>query len=61
MVSTSANSSMDSSSPRNGWVQSYGSRYVALLSSSPMSAAPPITVKWSSYAQSVSKKPMKEC
>ena len=45
---------------QNGWVQSYGSRYVRPpIIVSDVSRPHPITVKWSSYAQSVSKKPMK--
>lgn len=45
---------------QNGWVQSYGSRYVRPpIVVSDVSRPHPITVKWSSYAQSVSKKPMK--
>ena len=45
---------------QNGWVQSYGSRYVRPpILVSDVSRPHPITVKWSSYAQSVSKKPMK--
>jgi len=45
---------------QNGWVQSYGSRYVRPpIIVSDVSRPTPMTVKWSSYAQSVSKKPMK--
>ncbi|KDQ20604.1 hypothetical protein BOTBODRAFT_151360 [Botryobasidium botryosum FD-172 SS1] len=45
---------------QNGWVQSYGSRYVRPpIIVSDVSRAAPMTVKWSSYAQSVSSKPMK--
>lgn len=45
---------------QNAWVQSYGSRYVRPpIIVSDVSRPHPITVKWSSYAQSVSKKPMK--
>ncbi|KAG9123147.1 methionine-synthesizing 5- methyltetrahydropteroyltriglutamate--homocysteine methyltransferase [Ceratobasidium sp. 392] len=45
---------------QNGWVQSYGSRYVRPpIIVSDVSRPGPITVKWSSYAQSVTKKPMK--
>ncbi len=44
----------------NGWVQSYGSRYVRPpIIVSDVSRPGPITVKWSSYAQSVTKYPMK--
>lgn len=45
---------------QNGWVQSYGSRYVRPpIVVSDVSRPHPITVKWSQYAQSVTKKPMK--
>ncbi|KAF8556964.1 cobalamin-independent methionine synthase [Imleria badia] len=45
---------------QNGWVQSYGSRYVRPpIIVSDVSRPEPMTVKWSSYAQSVTKKPMK--
>ena len=45
---------------QNGWVQSYGSRYVRPpIIVSDVSRPHPITVRWSSYAQSVTKKPMK--
>ncbi|GJJ07409.1 hypothetical protein Clacol_001611 [Clathrus columnatus] len=45
---------------QNGWVQSYGSRYVRPpIIVSDISRSGPITVKWSSYAQSITKKPMK--
>lgn len=45
---------------QNAWVQSYGSRYVRPpIIVSDVSRPHPITVKWSSYAQSVAKKPMK--
>ncbi|KAH9006947.1 cobalamin-independent methionine synthase [Lactarius hatsudake] len=45
---------------QNGWVQSYGSRYVRPpIIVSDVSRPGPITVKWSSYAQSVTKFPMK--
>ncbi|KAH7914215.1 cobalamin-independent synthase [Hygrophoropsis aurantiaca] len=45
---------------QNGWVQSYGSRYVRPpIIVSDVSRDAPMTVKWSSYAQSVTKKPMK--
>ncbi|KAI0269106.1 cobalamin-independent methionine synthase [Gloeopeniophorella convolvens] len=45
---------------QNGWVQSYGSRYVRPpIIVSDVSRPGPITVKWSSYAQSVTKHPMK--
>ncbi|KAA1466330.1 cobalamin-independent methionine synthase [Dentipellis sp. KUC8613] len=45
---------------QNAWVQSYGSRYVRPpIIVSDVSRPGPITVKWSSYAQSVTKLPMK--
>ncbi|KAI4525692.1 cobalamin-independent synthase [Schizophyllum commune] len=45
---------------QNAWVQSYGSRYVRPpIIVSDVSRPHPITVQWSSYAQSVAKKPMK--
>ncbi|KIY49306.1 5-methyltetrahydropteroyltriglutamate-homocysteine S-methyltransferase [Fistulina hepatica ATCC 64428] len=45
---------------QNAWVQSYGSRYVRPpIIVSDVSRPGPITVQWSAYAQSVSKKPMK--
>ena len=45
---------------QNGWVQSYGSRYVRPpIVVSDVSRPGPMTVKWSSYAQSVTKYPMK--
>ncbi|EGO02181.1 hypothetical protein SERLA73DRAFT_104534 [Serpula lacrymans var. lacrymans S7.3] len=45
---------------QNAWVQSYGSRYVRPpIIVSDVSRPGPMTVKWSSYAQSVTKKPMK--
>jgi 5-methyltetrahydropteroyltriglutamate--homocysteine methyltransferase len=45
---------------QNAWVQSYGSRYVRPpIIVSDVSRPHPITVRWSSYAQSVTKKPMK--
>ncbi|KAG8697823.1 methionine-synthesizing 5- methyltetrahydropteroyltriglutamate--homocysteine methyltransferase, partial [Ceratobasidium sp. 395] len=45
---------------QNGWVQSYGSRYVRPpIVVSDVSRPGPMTVKWSEYAQSVTKKPMK--
>jgi 5-methyltetrahydropteroyltriglutamate--homocysteine methyltransferase len=44
----------------NAWVQSYGSRYVRPpIIVSDVSRPAPMTVKWSSYAQSITKKPMK--
>lgn len=44
----------------NAWVQSYGSRYVRPpIIVSDVSRPEPMTVKWSSYAQSLSKKPVK--
>lgn len=45
---------------QNGWVQSYGSRYVRPpIVVSDVSRPGPITVEWSKYAQSVTQKPMK--
>ncbi|KAF8812550.1 cobalamin-independent methionine synthase [Phlegmacium glaucopus] len=45
---------------QNGWVQSYGSRYVRPpIIVSDVSRPHPMTVKWSSYAQSLTSKPMK--
>ena len=45
---------------QNGWVQSYGSRYVRPpIIVCDVSRPGPMTVKWSSYAQSVTKLPMK--
>ncbi|KIL00624.1 hypothetical protein PAXRUDRAFT_821522 [Paxillus rubicundulus Ve08.2h10] len=45
---------------QNGWVQSYGSRYVRPpIIVSDVSRPTPMTVKWSSYAQSITEKPMK--
>ncbi|PCH41101.1 5-methyltetrahydropteroyltriglutamate-homocysteine S-methyltransferase [Wolfiporia cocos MD-104 SS10] len=45
---------------QNGWVQSYGSRYVRPpIIVSDVRRPGPMTVKWSSYAQSLTTKPMK--
>ena len=45
---------------QNGWVQSYGSRYVKPpIIFGDVSRPEPMTVAWSSYAQSLTKKPMK--
>ncbi|KAI9001072.1 cobalamin-independent methionine synthase [Trametes punicea] len=45
---------------QNGWVQSYGSRYVRPpIIVSDVSRPKPMTVRWSSYAQSLTSKPMK--
>ncbi|KAF7332003.1 hypothetical protein MKEN_00080600 [Mycena kentingensis (nom. inval.)] len=45
---------------QNAWVQSYGSRYVRPpIIVSDVSRPESITVRWSSYAQSITKKPMK--
>ena len=45
---------------QNGWVQSYGSRYVKPpIIFGDVSRPRPMTVAWSRYAQSLSKKPMK--
>ncbi|KAF4575008.1 methionine-synthesizing 5- methyltetrahydropteroyltriglutamate--homocysteine methyltransferase [Pleurotus pulmonarius] len=45
---------------QNAWVQSYGSRYVRPpIIVSDVSRPGPMTVRWSSYAQSLTKRPMK--
>ncbi|OBZ70303.1 putative 5-methyltetrahydropteroyltriglutamate--homocysteine methyltransferase [Grifola frondosa] len=45
---------------QNGWVQSYGSRYVRPpIVVSDVSRPRPMTIRWSSYAQSLTDKPMK--
>ncbi|MBI1326809.1 MAG: 5-methyltetrahydropteroyltriglutamate--homocysteine S-methyltransferase [Alphaproteobacteria bacterium] len=45
---------------QNGWVQSYGSRYVKPpIIFGDVSRPTPMTVKWSSFAQSLTKRPMK--
>lgn len=45
---------------KNGWVQSYGSRCVKPpIIYGDVSRPHPMTVKWSAYAQSLSKKPVK--
>lgn len=45
---------------QNGWVQSYGSRYVRPpILVSDVSRPGPITVEWSRYAQSLTTRPMK--
>ncbi|KDQ64601.1 hypothetical protein JAAARDRAFT_28241 [Jaapia argillacea MUCL 33604] len=45
---------------QNAWVQSYGSRYVRPpIIVSDVSRPGPMTVFWSSYAQSITQKPMK--
>jgi 5-methyltetrahydropteroyltriglutamate--homocysteine methyltransferase len=44
----------------NGWVQSYGTRYVKPpIIFGDVSRKGPMTVRWSSYAQSLTKQPMK--
>jgi 5-methyltetrahydropteroyltriglutamate--homocysteine methyltransferase len=44
----------------NGWVQSYGSRYVKPpVIFGDVSRPEPMTVKWSAYAQSLTRRPMK--
>ena len=44
----------------NGWVQSYGSRCTRpSILWGDVSRAPPITVEWSTYAQSLTEKPVK--
>ncbi|HLF18348.1 MAG TPA: 5-methyltetrahydropteroyltriglutamate--homocysteine S-methyltransferase [Candidatus Omnitrophota bacterium] len=45
---------------QNGWVQSYGSRYVKPpFIYGDVSRPQPMTVRWSKFAQSLTKKPMK--
>jgi 5-methyltetrahydropteroyltriglutamate--homocysteine methyltransferase len=45
---------------QNGWVQSYGSRYVKPpVIFGDVSRPKPMTVEWSTYAQSLTKRPMK--
>ena len=45
---------------KNGWVQSYGSRYVKPpIIFGDVSRPKPMTVEWSAYAQSLTKRPMK--
>ena len=45
---------------QNGWVQSYGSRYVKPpIIYGDISRPRPMTVEWSKYAQSLTKRPMK--
>jgi 5-methyltetrahydropteroyltriglutamate--homocysteine methyltransferase len=45
---------------RHGWVQSYGSRYVRPpIIFGDVSRPHPMTVKWSAYAQSLTRRPMK--
>ena len=45
---------------QNGWVQSYGSRYVKPpIVFGDVSRPKPMTVAWSAYAQSLTKRPMK--
>ncbi|MCW0219134.1 MAG: 5-methyltetrahydropteroyltriglutamate--homocysteine S-methyltransferase [Prosthecobacter sp.] len=45
---------------QNGWVQSYGSRYVKPpIIFGDVSRPEPMTVRWSQYAQSLTKRPMK--
>jgi 5-methyltetrahydropteroyltriglutamate--homocysteine methyltransferase len=44
----------------NGWVQSYGSRYVKPpIIFGDVARPKPMTVRWSAYAQSLTKRPMK--
>jgi 5-methyltetrahydropteroyltriglutamate--homocysteine methyltransferase len=44
----------------NGWVQSYGSRYVKPpIIFGDVARPKPMTVRWSSYAQSLTRRPMK--
>ncbi|MDQ3657073.1 MAG: 5-methyltetrahydropteroyltriglutamate--homocysteine S-methyltransferase [Chloroflexota bacterium] len=45
---------------RNGWVQSYGSRYVRPpIIYGDVARPKPMTVRWATYAQSLSEKPVK--
>jgi 5-methyltetrahydropteroyltriglutamate--homocysteine methyltransferase len=45
---------------KHGWVQSYGSRYVRPpIIFGDVSRPRPMTIEWSSYAQSLTKRPMK--
>lgn len=45
---------------QNGWVQSFGSRYVRPpIVTGDVSRPEPMTVRWSQYAQSLTKRPMK--
>jgi 5-methyltetrahydropteroyltriglutamate--homocysteine methyltransferase len=45
---------------RHGWVQSYGSRYIRPpIIYGDVSRPEPMTVRWSSYAQSLTEKPVK--
>jgi 5-methyltetrahydropteroyltriglutamate--homocysteine methyltransferase len=45
---------------RDGWVQSYGSRYVRPpIIAGDVSRPGPMTVRWATYAQSLSSKPVK--
>jgi 5-methyltetrahydropteroyltriglutamate--homocysteine methyltransferase len=45
---------------RHGWVQSYGTRYVRPpIIAGDVTRAEPITVRWSSYAQSLTSRPVK--
>lgn len=45
---------------KNGWVQSYGSRYVKPpIIFGDVSRPKPMTVQWSAYAQSLTQRPMK--
>ncbi|KAG5220573.1 methionine-synthesizing methyltetrahydropteroyltriglutamate--homocysteine [Salix suchowensis] len=46
---------------QNAWVQSYGSRFIrpTPIIVSDVSRSSPMTVRWSSYAQSLTKRPMK--
>jgi 5-methyltetrahydropteroyltriglutamate--homocysteine methyltransferase len=44
----------------NGWVQSYGTRYVRPpIIAGDLSRPKPMTVRWATYAQSLTNKPMK--
>ena len=56
----SASSSKGSPSPRNGWVQSYGTRCVKPpIIYGDVCRPRPMTVAWSRYAQSLTRRPMK--
>lgn len=51
---------LDGISTIQGWVQSYGTRYIRPpVITGPISRPAPMTLKWSSYAQSLTKHPVK--
>ena len=59
-LSTSVKTCLGTSSSKNGWVQSYGMRGVKPpIIWGDVTRLNPITVKWSSYAQSRTDKPVK--